>query len=918
MKKTVSLAFSMALLCGILFGCPQWRSGRGNLSNASWIVAGPFDNPQDPALSSPGLYRDYLNEIGGERNASLVSGTVVGGRPCHKVKADSGRIDFKKFLTPEENVVAYAYLDLDSRGGDYVLRMGSDDGIRVWLNGRLILDHNVYRSLNADDEAVPVALEKGKNRLLVKVAQGTGEWGMTCRLLSRTEEEAAFGKLSHAGLEIVPAGAAISSGDILYSVTTSPLFGVSIPVSCVLSDSSGKDVARVSGLTNEILSVSPPTGAQGVFTLAATPASDAPAALAGKISGARAESLFIRGDAEKTFLETASEARAAARKLASEGRGDDGSDLVPTLEFLADRVEGKLHPALETAERKIQAVGFIHDILAMLRAGVKDSLRGYRQLAYRSAVDDSLQPYSLYVPRGFDPSRKYGLVVSLHGYSGDDYGGGINLAKLAPQDFIILAPFGRGDMFYRSVGEQDVLDVMDRVMARYPVDPDRVYLTGNSMGGHGTYRIGEMYPDRFAAIVPFCGWTGRDFLQNLRNLPALVIHGDSDPTVSVNMDRVAVQQLKKLGFTVRYDELKGVNHDAWGGWIRTHSAASIFDYFRSHTRNPSPDRVTAAIPYPRYGRQYWVTVTELSSVSGPLSVPGGEATAASANVQPELPASAAVDARRESKTSIVLTTDKVSALTVALDLAGLERSGDRTITLDGTRIAAPSGASSVSFVRTGGTWMIDEKRPSSGVVRHSGGGIADLFTGPLIIVYGTRNPVRIVDLEHAAKRLADWTPTTDIAIGMKTGRFMVKADTELSPTDLAAHNLLLIGNENENAVTRLAAAAIRPFYSNGVISVGGKSFAGQGLAVTVPNPFAPRFLLGYIDVPQALLPDSRSIESWFLFFPFRVRNNEIGEAGDYPGFCPDVMVLTSHPIKDAWEGWFDRNWENLVSASETP
>jgi hypothetical protein len=143
----------------------------------------------------------------------------------------------------------------------------------------------------------------------------------------------------------------------------------------------------------------------------------------------------------------------------------------------------------------------------------------------------------------------------------------------------------------------------------------------------------------------------------------------------------------------------------------------------------------------------------------------------------------------------------------------------------------------------------------------------------------------------------------------------VVADTAVSPGELRSHSILLIGDWTENGVTELAADSIRPYYDDGEPSVGGMRWAGQGLALTIPNPLAPGYLLGFIDAPQSLLPDSAAVASWFHYFPFRFRSFWVDERASYPGFCPDVMVLTPHPIKDAWSGWFDRNWENLVGHS---
>ena len=161
----------------------------------------------------------------------------------------------------------------------------------------------------------------------------------------------------------------------------------------------------------------------------------------------------------------------------------------------------------------------------------------------------------------------------IHGYSGADYGwGGDVLASIMPRS--ILSSFRLSAAAMRIIvrsASRDVLDVMDAAMSRYSVDPDRVYLMGNSMGGMGTWYLGTLYAERFAAIAPFCGRFGTTFLPNLRNVKTWVVHGNADETVPVDYDRAAVRKLTELGYDVRYDEIPDGTHSAWTEWSRIHS-----------------------------------------------------------------------------------------------------------------------------------------------------------------------------------------------------------------------------------------------------------------------------------------------------------------------------------------------------------
>jgi poly(3-hydroxybutyrate) depolymerase len=154
---------------------------------------------------------------------------------------------------------------------------------------------------------------------------------------------------------------------------------------------------------------------------------------------------------------------------------------------------------------------------------------GDMRMAHRSAIDQSLQPFRVYVPRGYDASRRYPLIVALHGATGDEntYMDRYNLPdgsslfqKLADErGYILATPNGRGPYgMYVENSETDVLEVLDRVQALYPIRAGEVFLTGHSMGGGGTWHIGFAHPKRFRALAPVAsGFGGR--LQTRPSIP---------------------------------------------------------------------------------------------------------------------------------------------------------------------------------------------------------------------------------------------------------------------------------------------------------------------------------------------------------------------------------------------------------------
>src|SRR5512140_2955235 len=149
-------------------------------------------------------------------------------------------------------------------------------------------------------------------------------------------------------------------------------------------------------------------------------------------------------------------------------------------------------------------------------------LGGQSVVRYRSTVDQSEQPYALYVPRNYDAARRYPVVISLHPEESNhivslqmvfgipprygEFGLPALSTVLASRrvDYLVACPFARGTMGYQGIAEQDVYDVLADVKRRYSVDEDRVYLTGASMGGGGALWLALSRPDIWAAVAAVC------------------------------------------------------------------------------------------------------------------------------------------------------------------------------------------------------------------------------------------------------------------------------------------------------------------------------------------------------------------------------------------------------------------------------
>lgn len=180
-----------------------------------WVVCGPFptvttegSNPGAERL--PGFYTDYLVPIGGEKNPSIVEGEQVenpaGAVSWRRVTAEDGMVDLVKAISKDSDICGYGCCIIECTQAEAcVLAIGSNDGIRVWLNGDEVLDHPGARTLTPDYELVPVVLKQGGNSLLLKIEQRGNKWGFCCRILP-FDNQSVVERLSLFKVETSPEG----------------------------------------------------------------------------------------------------------------------------------------------------------------------------------------------------------------------------------------------------------------------------------------------------------------------------------------------------------------------------------------------------------------------------------------------------------------------------------------------------------------------------------------------------------------------------------------------------------------------------------------------------------------------------------------------------------------------------------------
>jgi predicted esterase len=193
-----------------------------------------------------------------------------------------------------------------------------------------------------------------------------------------------------------------------------------------------------------------------------------------------------------------------------------------------------------------------------------------------------------YLPDGYatDQKMKWPLILFLHGAGerGDD----VNVVARTglPQwltsqsdfPFVVISPQCPQN---ESWNPYAVNDFLDRIVSQYRVDPDRIYLTGLSMGGIGSWDLASLTPERFAAVAPISGRADPADIIDLRIVPLWVFHGAKDDVVPIEQDNQCVAALKRLGSDVKYTVYPDLRHDAW---TRTYANVELYQWFLEHRR----------------------------------------------------------------------------------------------------------------------------------------------------------------------------------------------------------------------------------------------------------------------------------------------------------------------------------------------
>ena len=488
--------------------------------------------------------------------------------------------------------------------------------------------------------------------------------------------------------------------------------------------------------------------------------------------------------------------------------------------------------------------------------------------AYLSAVDGSLQPYGINVPPGYDPAdpmRPFPVVVHLHGLSGFRRFQCTQAPAFAGA--ITVSPQGRGASDYMYLGEDDVLAVIEEVCSLYHVDCDRIVLTGDSMGGTGSWNLAVHYPHLFAGIAPFAGnadhraWEARwgwnqgapashadlraflhaslspvSYAENLASCAVVAVHGTGDDVVPVEHARGMTDRLRELGVPFEYLEFPQSGHGGFPGWAKEFALGRLFAAGPRRT----PGEFHYRLANLRHSRAWWLEVTRRDH---PARFSEVHAVADRGRLNVE--------------------TDNVCGVRIRLDDVPETVRPVREVVVDGAVFAVPEGTRALALEKWQGAWRLESWQSDLRKSPRLTGPVSEVLRDPFVLVYGTGGDDalhRRISREEAERFAAEWA--------MRYGAPpRLKSDSDVTLEELAALHVVLFGGPDVNALSaQLAEALPLRLYGRDVL-LGDERLAGEdmGFICSYPNPLAPGRMAVLVAgaTPAALYQAFDRFGTWF-------------------------------------------------------
>jgi predicted esterase len=474
-------------------------------------------------------------------------------------------------------------------------------------------------------------------------------------------------------------------------------------------------------------------------------------------------------------------------------------------------------------------------------AANKENRRGLRVCGYVSSIDGSVQPYGLEVPEKLDLTKPVSLWVWLHGRGDketDLYFISNRLKKLGnftPQNAIVLHPFGRQCIGWKSAGEIDVLEAINDVAQRYQIDRDRIALMGFSMGGAGAWHIGAHYTDRFALVHAGAGFAetaqynrlkpddyppvyeqtlwgvydAPNYVRNLFNVPVIAYSGEIDK-------QIQAAQVMEAAFEAESRTLKHLIGPKMGHKYDPETQQAIAEMVTGaleEGRDVFAKSVSLQTQTLRYNRMHWITATGLEKHWE----------------------DSRIDAKR-SGSAVQVKTKNINEFSIATGKSPL-----LSMTVDGVALKNPPTMDRVFLHKADGAWK-SGKLPPTGLRKLPGmqGPIDDAFLAPFLVVLPDKksesHQVQAwveFELAHFEQR---WRATF-------RGKLRKKKASEVTAEDTRSFNLVAFGEPQTNSLIATAVGAWDDLdWGKQELSLAGQQVAAVNhLPLMIrPNPANPK------------------------------------------------------------------------------
>ncbi|NLT50754.1 MAG: hypothetical protein GXX85_07570 [Ignavibacteria bacterium] len=868
-----------------------------------WQLLGPFpdDNKRftqsDISTENPGLYCDYLKDFGLAEGNIKVTDIISITRSIsdHKenlteeftnkiVEDESKYIFFNNYFKSTDKSTVYAFCEIFSaKEQDVLFDMGSDDGMKVWLNNQLILNKAIFGWIRDYKYMVVGHLKKGRNLFYVKVYNSVLDWGLYVNIYSLTAAKKIL--KTNNSLSLLD-NLLYNIGDTL-SINTSLFTHFDKNAVLTINDYKGEEIfnKRIHGEDISLIDLSQyPKGAYQLKVNA---------------TGTNYKQNFYYGNDIDSlypgFLKR-------SEKIYDEKARINLEALLTRYKHLIDSENKKLQDQIW--QRKIIfVIKELEDVLYKLEnneESFKNTL-GKHLRGFRSTIDNQNQYYKLYIPDNYRNGKNPLPVVVFVPFRTDPtraFLKSFHVANMNVEDeqikaaekygYILLWINARGYVFGNPIEQADFFEVLDEVKKDYNIDENKIYLTGTCSGGLSSLTFGMRYPSKFAAIGVFSPitiqsgvaqsfldvkydsevfWLAQNspsfFTGNYSNLPIYILHGHKNE-VPEKQSLIFTENCKnnniKPYFKITYDERDPEI---------TSTDYTVFDFFKGKKKNNNPKVIDFSTTQLKYNQSYWITIDRVISFSKV----------------------AKIHAEHLKENVIKVTTENIAQFSIDLSDIKLDRTKPLTIIANekkvNYKIASEKKVTIDVFPAPKNSQLIKNCK----------------IEGP--ISHAFSNGFLLVDCENESKidKGKKSAPCDSVYEAWKREYFVdgcrYKKYSQVNEEDINKYNLILFGNPENNALIKKVIDKVPVQFYRDSIVLCNKVYRGKNLGIVMiyPNPLNPN---KYIVLVSSNNWNSFSIphlnlskEGWYDFVIFEKTSKYFTE------------------IKDV--GYFNNNWNGLKS-----